>query len=200
MMTRPLIAAPVLLLSWLAAQLWVYFPMYSSVTDVAFITKLMVEEIAMVACWIGVWAWLTWMEQGRARLFEHICVAAAASFLDAAVLNYGLPWMFFNLGWPWPVDMHNIPKTALITITALVHLHLVTRKGLNIRLFALWMAGSLLAIFLVTAHTWAKKNDRAAADKLPYASNIYAPSFVVTPEHKLKEGLEHMWAKSWGDK
>lgn len=199
MMTRSLFAAPVFVLSWLAAQLWVYFPMYSSVTDVAFITKLMVEAIAIVTCWIGFWAWLTWVEQGRARLVEHICIAAAASFVDAAVLNYALPWMFFNLGWPWPVDMHNVPKTALIIIAALTHLHLVARKGLNIRLFALWMAVSLLAIFLVTAHTWAKNNDLAAADKLPYASNIYVPTFVVMPEYKLKEGLEHMWSKAWGE-
>ena len=45
-MSRTLIAAPVLILAWLAAQLWVYLPTYSGVADAAFITKLMVEEIA----------------------------------------------------------------------------------------------------------------------------------------------------------
>ena len=199
MMSRPQFAAPALILTWLAAQLWVYLPTYSSVTDAAFITKLMVEEIAFLAVWISAWSWVTWQEQGRTRLAEHTIIAAGASFIDAAVLNYGIPWMFFNLGWPWPNDMHNTPKTALITLTVLIHLQMASRQGLNRRLFALWLAGSVLAMVLVSADTWAKKNDQAAAEKLPYSPNIYAPTFVVKPEHKLNEGLEHMWSKSWGD-
>jgi hypothetical protein len=199
MMSRSHFAAPVLVLLWLTAQLWVYFPIYSSVADVAFITKLMVEEIAILACWISAWSWVTWQEQGHTRIAEHTIIAAGASFFDAAVLNYALPWIFFNVGWPWPTDTHNIPNTALITLTALVHLHIASRIGLNLRLFTLWVAGSVLAMTLVTAHTWATKNDQAAADKLPYSPNIYAPTFVVTPEHKLREGLEHMWSKSWSD-
>lgn len=199
MMSRAHLAAPVFVLAWLAAQLWVYLPTYSSDADAAFITKLMVEEVAILACWISAWSWITWQEQGRTRLAEHTIIAAAASLINAAILNYALPWMFFNLGWPWPTDMHNIPNTVLITLAALVQLHLASRIGLNLRLFALWMAGSVLAISLVSAHTWANKNDRAAADKLPYSPNIYAPAFVVTPEHKLREGLEHMWSTSWGN-
>jgi hypothetical protein len=91
MMSRSLIAAPVLILAWLAAQLWVHLPTYSGVADAAFITKLMVEEIAILACWISAWSWITWQEQGRTRLAEHTIVAAGASFIDAAVLNYALP-------------------------------------------------------------------------------------------------------------
>ena len=199
MMSRSQFAAPALILTWLAAQLWVYLPTYSSVTDAAFITKLMVEEIAFLAVWISAWSWVTWQVQGRTRLAEHTIIAAGASFIDAAVLNYGIPWVFFNLGWPWPIDMHNTPKTALITLTVLIHLQMASRQGLNRRLFALWLAGSVLAMVLVSADTWAKKNDQAAAEKLPYSPNIYAPTFVVKPEHKLSEGLEHMWSEAWGD-
>ena len=199
MMSRSHFSAPVLILIWLAAQLWVYLPSYSSVTDAALITKLMVEEIAILACWISVWSWVTWQEQGRTRLAEHTIIAAGASIIDAAVLNYAIPWMFFSFGWPWPNDMHNTPKAALITLAVLIHLHMASRNGLNRRLFALWLAGSVLAMVLVTADTWAKKNDQSAAEKLPYSPNIYAPAFVVTPEHKLREGLEHMWSKAWGD-
>ena len=47
MMSRSHFAAPVLILIWLAAQLWVYLPLYSSVIDAALLTKLMVEEIAI---------------------------------------------------------------------------------------------------------------------------------------------------------
>jgi len=199
MMSRSQFAAPALILTWLAAQLWVYLPTYSSVTDAAFITNLMVEEIAILAIWISAGSWVTWQGQGRTQLAEHTIIAAGASFIDAAVLNYGIPWMFFNLGWPWPNGMHNTPKTVLITLTVLIHLHMASRHGLNRRLFALWLAGSILAMVLVSANTWAKKNDQAAAEKLPYSPNIYAPAFVVKPEHKLQEGLEHMWSKAWGD-
>jgi hypothetical protein len=197
MMSRSQFAAPALMLTWLGAQLWVYLPTYSSVVDAAFITKLMVEEIAILAVWISAWSWVTWQVQSRTRLAEHTIIAAGASFIDAAVLNYGIPWMFFNLGWPWPNDMHNTPKSALITLTVLIHLHIASRKGLNRRLFTLWLAGSVLAMLLVTADTWAKKNDQAAAEKLPYSPNIYAPTFVLTPEHKLGEGLEQMWSREW---
>ena len=96
MMSRSQIAAPALILAWLAAQLWVYLPAYSSVADAAFITKLMVEEIAILTCWISAWSWITWQVQGRTRLAEHAIIAVGASFIDAAVLNYALPWMFFN--------------------------------------------------------------------------------------------------------
>ena len=199
MMSRSQFAAPALILTWLAAQLWVYLPTYSSVTDAAFITNLMVEEIAVLSVWISAWSWVTWQVQGRTRLALHTSIAAGASFIDAAFLNYGIPWMFFNYGWPWPNDMHNTPKTALITLTVLIHLHMASRKGLNRRLLALWLSGSVLAMVLVSADTWAKKNDQAAAEKLPYSPNIYAPAFVVKPEHKLQEGLEHMWSIAWGD-
>ena len=198
-MSRSHFTASILILSWLSALLWVYLPSYSSVTDAAFVTKLMVQEIAILACWISAWSWVTWQEQGRTRLAEHTIIAAGASIIDAAVLNYAIPWMFFNLGWPWPNDMHNTPKAALITLAVLIHLHMTSRKGMNLRLFALWIAGSVLAMTLVWADTWAKKNDQAASEKLPYSPNIYVPTFVVTPEHKLREGLEHMWSKSWGE-
>ena len=187
-------------LAWLVAQITLYWPSYTSATDAAFITELMVDEIATVAMWIAVWGWLTWVEQGRARLSEHIIIASVASFVDVAILNFGIPWMFFNLGWPWPVDTYNIPRAALITLTALVHLHWVTRKGVNPKLFATWLAASLLTMSLVAAHTWAKNNDYEAADKLPYSPNIYPPTFSVKPEHNLHDGLEHMWKKSWGEK
>jgi hypothetical protein len=199
MMSRSHFTASILILSWLSALLWVYLPSYSSVTDAAFVTKLMVQEIAILACWISAWSWVTWQEQGRTRLAEHTIIAAGASIIDAAVLNYAIPWMFFNLGWPWPNDMHNTPKAALITLAVLIHLHMTSRKGMNLRLLALWLAGSVLAMTLVWADTWAKKNDQAASEKLPYSPNIYVPTFVVTPEHKLREGLEHMWSKSWGE-
>jgi hypothetical protein len=199
MMSRSHFTASILILSWLSALLWVYLPSYSSVTDAAFVTKLMVQEIAILACWISAWSWVTWQEQGRTGLAEHTIIAAGASIIDAAVLNYAIPWMFFNLGWPWPNDMHNTPKAALITLAVLIHLHMTSRKGMNLRLLALWLAGSVLAMTLVWADTWAKKNDQAASEKLPYSPNIYVPTFVVTPEHKLREGLEHMWSKSWGE-
>ena len=199
MMSRSHFTASILILSWLSALLWVYLPSYSSVTDAAFVTKLMVQEIAILACWISAWSWVTWQEQGRTGLAEHTIIAAGASIIDAAVLNYAIPWMFFNLGWPWPNDMHNTPKAALITLAVLIHLHMTSRKGMNLRLLALWLAGSVLAMTLVWADTWAKKNDQAASEKLPYSPNIYVPTFVVKPEHKLREGLEHMWSKAWGN-
>lgn len=198
MMRRTHLLAIGSFLVWVVAQLALYWPSYTSVTDAALITESMVEEIATVTIWIAAWSWLTWVEQGRTRLSEHIIIASIASFIDVAVLNYGIPWMFFNLGWPWPVDMHNIPKAALITLTALVHLDWVTRKGVNPRLFATWLAASLLIMSLVTAHTWANNNDYEAADKLPYSPNIYPPTFIVKPERNLQDGLEHMWKKSWG--
>jgi hypothetical protein len=187
-------------LAWLVAQVALYWPSYTSVTDAAFVTESMVEEIATLAIWIAIWGWLTWVEQGRARLSEHTIIASIASFIDVAILNFGIPWMFFNFGWPWPVDMHNIPKAALITLTALVHLHWVTRKGVNPRLFAIWLAASVLTISLVAAYTWAKKNDHEASEKLPYSPNIYPPTFIVKPEHNLQDGLDHMWKKSWDAK
>lgn len=199
MMSRSQFAAPALMLTWMAAQLWVYLPTFSSVTDAAFITKLMVEEIANLVVWISAWSWVTWQVNGRTRLTEHTTIAAGASFIDAAVLNYGIPWMFFNLGWPWPNDMHNTPKTVLIALTVLIHLHIASRKGLNRRLFALWLAGSVLAMGLVSADTWSKKNDQAAAEKLPYSPNIYTPTFLIKPEYNLRDGLEHMWKKDWNN-
>jgi hypothetical protein len=109
MMSRTLIAAPVLILAWLAAQLWVYLPTYSSVADATFITKWMVEEIAILACWISAWSWVTWQEQGRTRLADHTIIAAGASFIDAAFLNYTLPWLFFNLGGHGPLTRTTSP-------------------------------------------------------------------------------------------
>jgi hypothetical protein len=200
MMRRTHLLALASCLAWLAAQIALYWPSYTSVTDAAFITEMMVDEIATVAIWIAVWGWLTWVEQGRAQLAEHTIIASVASLVDVAILNFGIPWMFFNLGWPWPVDMHNIPKAVLITLTALVHLHWVTRKGVNPRLFATWLAASVLTMSLVAAHTWAKNNDHEAAEKLPYSPNIYPPTFIVKPEHNLHDGLEHIWKKSWGEK
>ena len=199
MMPLSHLVAPFAVLSWLAAQLWVYLPSISNVTDTAFITKLMVEEIIQVVCWISVWAWLTWQSQGRTRLAEHTLVATGAAFIDAAVLNFAMPWVFFLVGGPWPVDQHNIPRTALITLAALLHLHLTSRQGLNRRLMAYWLAGSVLALALVSTYTWAKNNDRAAQDKLPYSPNIYPSAFVMKPQHTLQEGLEHMWGRSWGE-
>lgn len=186
-------------LAWLVAQVALYWPSYTSVTDAAFITESMVEEIATVTIWIAVWGWLTWIEQGRARLTEHTIIASFASLVDVALLSFGIPWVFFNFGWPWPVDMHNIPKAALIISAALVHLHWVAQKGVNLRLFALWLATSFLIMSLVVAHTWASNNGYEASNKLPYSPNIYPPSFIVKPEHNLQDGLEKMWKERWGN-
>jgi hypothetical protein len=59
MMHRKQLLAVASSLAWLVAQITLYWPSYTSVTDAAFITELMVEEIATVAIWIAVWGWLT---------------------------------------------------------------------------------------------------------------------------------------------
>ena len=95
MMSRSQFAAPALILTWLAAQLWVYLPTYSSVTDAAFITKLMVEEIAFLAVWISAWSWVTWQVQGRTGRagVSHLCLAAEASDIPR-----GLPLRYLAFG------------------------------------------------------------------------------------------------------
>ena len=195
--TAPLLLAPALVLAWLASLALNLLPGLLRPTDTALYLELAVTEITQLSLWVAAWAWVTHTRQQRTRLAEHTALAAGAGLLDNAVLSLALPWAFFAMGWPWPAGLYDISRTALITLTALLHLTLAC-EGLTPRRLGLWLLASTLALGLTAANSWIEHNDSEALDSLPYQPNLYPAIWVKTPEHGIDEGLKVMW-EGWGE-
>lgn len=185
-----------LVLSWLLVMGWHLSQIQMQPTDVAWLSKLAVEDIGQAALWAAGWAWVTHIQRGQAHLRSHVALVAGACLLDQVGLSLILPWVFFAQGWPWPQGFHLLSWTALICLTSLVQLRLVTRE-LTARRVVLWGLASTLAMGLVGLHAWADRNDREGIKMLPYEANIYPPIGSSTPHLNLDDGLKALWAKDW---
>ena len=181
---------------WLSSLAWTMLPGIVRRGDDAFYLQRIVEDITHLSLWVALWAWVTHTCQQRTRLADHTALATSAAALDNALLGLANPWAFFALGWPWPAGLYELSRTALITLTALLHLHLAC-QGLNPRRLGLWLLASTLALAVTLAQNWIDANDSEALDRLTYQPNLYPAIWVKTPEHGIEDGLKVMWDK-WG--
>ncbi len=185
-----------LVLGWLLVMAWHLTQLQTQATDIAWLVKLAVRNIAEVLLWTAAWAWVTRVQRGEALLSQHVAWVAGACLLDEAGLSLAMPWLFFTQGWPWPEGLHRMCWTALACVTALAQLRLATGE-IHARRIALWLAASALTLVLVALQTWAEHNDREGIKKLPYDANIYPPLVLKAPTYGLEDGLSELWTKQW---
>lgn len=92
--------------------------------------------------------------------------AVAAGLVDVTVLILALPWLFFAMGWPWPHAFHEIMRTVLVILVALVQLRVVW-GFLNNQLVLVWAMGGSIALGVIGLQNWAEQNDTASLKSLP---------------------------------
>lgn len=121
--------------------------------------------------------------------------AVAAGLVDVTIVLLAVPWVFFAMGWPWPNAFHEILRTVLVILVALVQLRLVW-GFLNKRLVLHWALASSVALGVIGLQNWAKQNDTASLKSLPYEGNIYPAYWVMPAEPSLDKGLDELWNKA----
>ena len=121
--------------------------------------------------------------------------AVAAGLVDVTVLILALPWLFFAMGWPWPHAFHEIMRTVLVILVALVQLRMVWGFLNNQLVLVLAMGGSI-ALGVIGLQNWAEQNDTASLKSLPYEGNIYPPHWVAPAPSSLDRGLDELWEKA----
>jgi hypothetical protein len=188
--------ASAMLSAWLLVMLWQIYQWQAQESDIAWMTKLAVNNIKEVAVWIAAWAWISHVQTGRARLAEHILVVAGACLFDEVILTLVLPWMFFMFGWPWPALAMKMLWFVGLCLTALMNLKIASIRLDGVRV-GLWLAASVTAGLLFFLQSWADDNDSEALKKLPYETNIYPPLWLKTPAADLETGLKELWGKDW---
>ncbi len=69
--------------------------------------------------------WVTYSVHGRPQISQNIAITATAGLVDVTVLLLAMPWLFFAMGWPWPHAFHEIMRTVLVILVALVQLRMI---------------------------------------------------------------------------
>lgn len=184
--------------AFLGVIFWYYQTYSLEITDPAFFAKTFAQRLACMSAWVAFWSWFSYSINGHAQTSQNIALTAAAGLVDVTIVLLAVPWLFFALGWPWPNDFHEIMRTVLVILVALVQLRLVW-GFLNKRLVLHWALASSVALGVIGLQNWAEQNDTASLKSLPYEGNIYPAYWVMPAEPSLDKGLDELWNKAeWG--
>lgn len=184
-----------LVVAFLGMSFW-YFQTYSlEITDPAYFAKTFAQRLALMSAWIAFWSWFSYSINGHAQISQNIALNAAAGLIDITIVLLAVPWLFFAMGWTWPNDFHEIMRTVLVILVALVQLRLVW-GFLNKRLVLIWAMAGSIAMCVVGLQNWAEQNDSASLKSLPYEGNIYPAYWVAPAPASLDRGLDELWEKA----
>ena len=189
----------VLVLAFLGVSFWYYQTYSLEITDPAFFAKTFAQRLAWMSLWVAAWSWVSYSVRGRAQISQNIAITAAAGLVDVTVLLLTVPWLFFAMGWPWPHAFHEIMRTVLVILVALVQLRMIWGL-LNKQLVLVWAMGSSIALGVVGLQNWADQNDTASLKSLPYEGNIYPAYWVAPAPASLDRGLDELWKKAGWNK
>lgn len=187
--------ASTLVVAFLGMSFWYYQTYSLEITDSAFFAKTLAQRLACMSAWVAAWSWVSYSVFGRAQISQNIAITAAAGLIDVAVLIVALPWLFFVMGWPWPHSFHEIMRTVLVILVALVQLRMVWCL-LDKQLVLVWAMGGSLAMGVMGLQNWAEQNDTASLKRLPYEGNIYPAYWVAQVPASLDRGLDELWEKA----
>ncbi len=190
----PVFAAVTLVVIWLALQVWNLSEYYMIPSDWGWAAKALSDTLTKAVLWTAGWALATRFLQGQARLSEHIVIVAAASLIDEGILGLAMPWLFFAVGWDWPRGINELLWMLLVVATSYLNLR-VACGAITRRLLGIWVLAVSMGASVFSLKTWGELNDREAAEKLPFMSNIYPATWVRTPELGVEEGLGAMWGR-----
>jgi len=191
--------ASALFLAFLGMSYWYYQTYSLEITDPAFFAKTFAQRLAFMSAWVAAWSWVSYSVRGRAQISQNIAITAAAGLVDVTVLLLAVPWLFFAMGWPWPHAFHEIMRTVLVIMVALVQLRMIWGL-LNKQLVLVWAMGSSIALGVVGLQNWADQNDTASLKSLPYEGNIYPAYWVAPAPASLDRGLDDLWKKAGWNK
>jgi hypothetical protein len=184
--------------AFLGMNFWYYQTYSLEITDPAFFAKTFAQRLAWMSAWVAVWSWFSYSINGHAQIRQNIALTAAAGLVDVTIVLLAVPWVFFAMGWPWPNAFHEIMRTVLVILVALVQLRLVW-GFLNKRLVLLWALAGCVALGVIGLQNWAEQNDTASLKSLPYEGNIYPAYWVMPAEPNLDTGLDELWNEAgWG--
>jgi hypothetical protein len=185
----------VLVLAFLGVSFWYYQTYSLEITDPAFFAKTFAQRLAWMSVWVAAWSWVSYSVLGRGQIRQNIAITAAAGLLDVTVLVLAVPWLFFVMGWPWPHAFHEIMRTVLVILVALVQLRMVC-GFFNQRLVLVWAIAGSISLGVIGLQNWAEQNDTASLKSLPYEGNIYPAYWVAPAPSSLDRGLDELWEKA----
>lgn len=185
----------VLVLAFLGASFWYYQTYSLEITDPAFFTKTFAQRLTWMSVWVAAWSWVSYSVHGRGQISQNVAITAAAGLVDVTVLVLAVPWLFFAMGWPWPHAFHEIMRTVLVILVALVQLRVVW-GFLNNQLVLVWAIAGSIALGVIGLQNWAEQNDTASLKSLPYEGNIYPAYWVAPAPSSLDRGLDELWEKA----
>ena len=181
--------------AFLGVSFWYYQTYSLEITDPAFFANTFAQRLAWMSVWVAVWSWFSYSVKGHAQIRQNITLVAAAGLVDVIIHLLAVPWLFFVMGWPWPNAFHEILRTVLVILVALVQLRLVW-GFLNKRLVLLWTLAGCVALGVIGMQNWAEQNDTASLKSLPYEGYLYPAYWVIPAEPSLDMGLDELWKKA----
>lgn len=95
-------------LALLGSVLWGAFAIFmndmNSASDLDLATGLVKLAVVgvLATTWLVFWVGLTWFRLHEARWGDHLTIVASVLWIYTLVLDIGLPWLSYVVGWMWP--------------------------------------------------------------------------------------------------
>ena len=148
--------------------------------------------VALATAWVSVWAVLHRMAQATGAVLTHVHATTAALAIDATLIQWGLPALWFASGWTWHGVWGASAQCLLVAVLVRHHLMQVLPGGaLGPGLKRLLGAAVLVALLSVTL--WHGGQRRADPDRLPYEPNVFPASIVLNPGVFTGQALDRLW-------
>lgn len=164
------------ILALLGSVLWGAFAIFmndlNSASDLDHATGLI--RLALVGVfatfWLVFWLGVTWFRRQEARLVWHLTIVVAILWTNSLVLEIGLPWLAYLVGWMWPSSLTAGLQTLLIASAFYLHLQTFTQH-VHIRIFSFVFGFSFLGASFFAIYVYLK--DFGELHHLPYSAIVF---------------------------
>jgi hypothetical protein len=149
------------------------------------------EKLVQAGVWVLGWTLLHRLVQGANDVPTHLHATALALAVDATVLQWGLPGLWFALAWPWHPAWMVGAQYLLLGWLVRHHLMQVLPGG--------WGPGiqrlgtGVLVVLVMSATAWHEVQRWADPDGLPYVQNVFPAALVVKTGVDTEAAVQALW-------
>jgi hypothetical protein len=149
------------------------------------------QKLAQAGVWVLGWAVLHRLVQGVSAVSTHLHATALALAVDATVLQWGLPSLWFALAWTWNPAWEVGAQYLLLGLLVRHHLMQVLPGGWDPGIRRL--GTGVLVVLVLSATAWHEVQRWADPDRLPYVQNVLPAALVLSMGSSTNEAVNALW-------
>ena len=178
-------------LVWLLVQAIAPLGFFTRANDTAGHASGVAWLIAVSSVWLLLWCLVHRMGKGEGAVLPHLHGVMLALAINATLVEWGLPVLWFALGWAWHEAWLAAARTLLLGLLVRHHLQHALPGGWCTSLRRVWAVVVLMTVAATAG--WHVQQTRSDPDALPYVQNVQPSVLLMRRGPSTHQALEALW-------